>query len=162
MFNTFLLLPTEKTTFVAPWRKIRRWSQVQGDSIHFEIYFTDDLRFEWVEIETEQVVYLMSIIAECVYLMKKDYDEPEDKRTSWASSIGKKKLTWKLIKHELFGSKKSKEENEDDDDNDDDEPCQGFDNLEEEASTDGEGSSDDEEGAKALPASRRGSQYLFG
>ena len=115
-----------------------------------------------MEIETEQVAYLMSIIAECVYLMKKDYEEPEDKRTSWASSIRKKKLTWKLIKKELFGSKKSKEENEDGDDDDDDEPCQGFDNLEEEASTDGEGSSDDEEGAKALSASRRGSQYLFG
>ena len=160
MLNTLLLLSTEKTTFFAPWRKIRRWSQAQGDSVHFEIYFTDDLRFEWVEVETEQVAYLMSIIAECVYLMKKDYDESDVKTTSWASSFGKKKLTWKLIKKELF-SKKSKQENEDGDD-DDDEPCEGFDNLEEEASSDGEGSSDDEDGAKALPGSRRGSQYLFG
>lgn len=95
----------------------------------------------------------MSVIAECVYLMKKDYDEPEVRSASWDNG-GKKKLTWKLVKNELF-SNDSKEEDEDED-----EPCQGFDNLEEEASTDNEGSSDGEEGAKALP-SRRGSQYLF-
>ena len=86
--------------------------------------------------------------------MKKDYDEPEVNRASWANSGLKKKLTWKLIKNELF-SKESKEED------DEGEPCQGFDNLEDEASTDDEGSSGGEEGAKALPSSRRGSQYLF-
>ena len=112
-------------------------------------------------METEQVAYLMSVIAECVYLMKKDYDEPEVKKSSWFNSGEKKKLTWKLIKSELF-SKEKNEEKEDDDDEEEGEgdPSLGFDNLEDEASTDDEGSSDGEEGAKALP-SRRGSQYLF-
>lgn len=107
-----------------------------------------------MEIETEQVAYLMSVIAECIFLMKKDYDEPEVKRSGGTE---KKKLTWKLIKRELF-SKGSKDKNEDDDD--EEEPCKGFDNLQEEASTDDEFSSDGEEGAKAS-SSRRGSQYLF-
>lgn len=156
------LLPsfTDKTAFFAPWRKIRRWSQVQGDSVHFEVYFTEELRFDWIEVETEQVAYLMSVIAECIYLMQKDYNEPEAASSSWTGSSLKKKLTWKLIKSELFSKKNKEEENEDDDD-DDDEACQGFDNLEEEASTD-EGSEDEEEVKEAMaPSSRRGSQYLF-
>ena len=85
--------------------------------------------------------------------MQKDYSEPEAGNSSWSGSAFKKKLTWKLIKNELFSKKNKEDENDDDDD----EECQGFDNLEEEASTDGE-SSDEEEGAKA---SRRGSRYLF-
>ena len=101
------------------------------------------------------MAYLMSVIAECIYLMQKDYNETEPANSSWSGRALKKKLTWKLIKNELF-SKKNKDDEKDHDD-DDDEECQGFDNLEEEASTDGE-SSDDEEGAKA---SRRGSRYLF-
>ena len=95
----------------------------------------------------------MSVIAECIYLMQKDYIEPEAGNSSWSGSALKKKLTWKLIKNELFSKKNKDDENDDDDD----EECQGFDNLEEEASTDGE-NSDEEEGAKA---SRRGSRYLF-
>lgn len=146
-------LSTEKTAFFAPWQKIRRWSQAQGDSIHFEIYFTEELRFEWVEVETEQVAYLMSVIAECVYLKQKESIGPE--RTNWNKGAETKKLTWKMIKKELF-SKESKEESEDED-----EPCQGFDVLEDEASTDGEESSDDEEGAKAASSSRHSSQYRF-
>lgn len=150
-----MLLSTEKTSFFAPWAKIRRWSQAQGDSVHFEIYFTEELRFEWVEVETEQVAYLMSVIAEFVYLKQKESIEPEVDRTSWNKGQAKK-LTWKMIKKELFSKEESKEESEDED-----EPCQGFDNLEDEASTDDEGSSDGEEGAKAAPPSRRGSQYRF-
>lgn len=146
-------LSTEKTAFFAPWQKIRRWSQAQGDSIHFEIYFTEELRFEWVEVETEQVAYLMSVIAEWVYLKQKESIGPE--RTNWNKGAETKKLTWKMIKKELF-SKESKEESEDED-----EPCQGFDVLKDEASTDGEESSDDEEGAKAASSSRRSSQYRF-
>lgn len=95
----------------------------------------------------------MSVIAECIYLMQKDYNEPEPVNSTWSGSALKKKLTWKLIKNELF-SKKNKDGENDDDEN---EECQGFDNLEEEASTDGE-SSDEEEGAKA---SRGRSRYLF-
>ena len=101
------------------------------------------------------MAYLMSVIAECIYLMQKDYNEPEPANSSWSGRALKKKLTWKLIKNELFSKKDKDDENDHDDD--DDEVCQGFDNLEEEASTDGE-SSDEEEGAKA---SRRGSRYLF-
>ncbi|XP_029188018.2 uncharacterized protein LOC114955353 [Acropora millepora] len=150
-----LMLKSDTTAFFAPWRKIRRWSQAQGDSVHFEVYFTEELRFDWIEIETEQVAYLMSVIAECIYLMQKDYNEPEPANSSWSGRALKKKLTWKLIKNELFSKKNKDDENDHDDD--DDEECQGFDNLEEEASTDGE-SSDEEEGAKA---SRRRSRYLF-
>lgn len=144
---------TEKTAFFAPWQKIRRWSQAQGNSVHFEIYFTEELRFEWVEVETEQVVYLMSVIAECVYLKHKESNGTE--RPNWDKGADKKKLTWKMIKKELF-SKESKEESEDDD-----EPCQGFDALEDEASSDGEESSGDEKGAKAAASSRRSSEYRF-
>ena len=108
-----------------------------------------------MEVETEQVAFLMSVIAEFVYLMKKDHDEPEVNRSSWNTGVQMKKLTWKFIKKELF-SKVNKEESEDEE-----EPCQGFDNLEDEASTDDEGSSDDEEGAKAASSSRRSSQYRF-
>lgn len=97
----------------------------------------------------------MSVIAECVYLKQKEYNGPE--RPNWDKGVEKKKLTWKMIKKELF-SKESKEESEDEDE---DEPCQGFDVLEDEASTDGEESSDDEEGAKAASSSRRGSHYRF-
>ena len=99
------------------------------------------------------MAYLMSVIAECVYLKQKESNGPE--RPNWDEGVEKKKLTWKMIKKELF-SKESKEESEDED-----EPCQGFDVLEDEASTDGEESSDDEEGAKAAPSSRRGSHYRF-
>lgn len=81
-------------------------------------------------------------------------------RAAGPEALLRKKLTWKLIKSELFSKKNKEEENEDDDD-DDDEACQGFDNLEEEASTD-EGSEDEEEMKEAMaPSSRRGSQYLF-
>ena len=107
-----------------------------------------------MEVETEQVAYLMSVIAEFVYLMKKDYDEPEVKTPNWLKGGEKKRLTWKLIKNELFSTENKDEEDEE-------KPCQGFDNLEDEASTDDEESSDEEEGAKALSPSRRGSQYLF-
>ena len=148
-----MLPSTEKTAFFAPWQKIRRWSQAQGNSVHFEIYFTEELRFEWVEVETEQVVYLMSVIAECVYLKHKESNGPE--RPNWDKVADKKKLTWKMIKKELF-SKESKEESEDED-----EPCQGFDALEDEASSDSEESSDDEKGAKAAASSRRSSEYRF-
>ncbi|CAH3045428.1 unnamed protein product [Pocillopora meandrina] len=151
-----LMIKSKKSAFFAPWRKIRRWSQAQGDSIHFEIYFTEELRFEWVEVETEQVAFLMSVIAEFVYLMKKDLDEPEVNTSIWSKGIPMKKLTWKLIKKELFSKDKKQEECDDEE-----EPCQGFDNLEEEASTDDEGSSDDEEGAKAATSSHRSSQYRF-
>lgn len=147
---------TEKSAFFAPWPKIRRWSQAQGDSVHFEIYFTAELRFEWVEVETEQVAYLMSVIAEFVYLKQKDSNEPEVDRTSWNKGAQTKKLTWKMIKKELFSKGESKDDSEDEE-----EPTKGFDNLEDEASTEDEESSDGEEGAKAAPPSRRGSQYLF-
>lgn len=98
----------------------------------------------------------MSVIAEFVYLMKKDLDEPEVNTSIWSKGIPVKKLTWKLIKKELFSKEKKQEESDDEE-----EPCQGFDNLEEEASTDDEGSSDDEEGAKAATSSRKSSQYRF-
>ena len=99
------------------------------------------------------MAYLMSVIAECVYLKHKENNGPE--RPNWDKGTEKKKLTWKMIKRELF-SKESKEES-----GDEDEPCQGFDVLEDEAFSDGEESSDDEEGAKAASSSRRSSQYRF-
>lgn len=98
----------------------------------------------------------MSVIAEFVYLKQKESNEPEADRANWNKGAQTKKLTWKMIKKELFSKEESKEESEDED-----EPCQGFDNLEDEASTDDEASSDGEEGAKAAPPSRRGSQYRF-
>ena len=94
----------------------------------------------------------MSVIAECVYLKHKENNGPE--KPNWDKGAEKKQLTWKMIKKELF-SKESKEESEDED-----EPCQRFDALEDEASSGGEESSDEEaEGAKAT--SRRSSQYCF-
>ena len=140
--------------FFAPWRKIRRWTQqAQGDSIHFEIYFTEELRFEWIEVETKQGSFLMSVIAEFVYLMKTETQDAHQ-TTSSSKPLEKRKLTWKLIKNELF-SKEKKEGSEEEE-----KLFKGFDNLEEEESTDEESPRDVEEGVTA-PLSRGGSEYVL-
>lgn len=123
--------------FFAPWRKIRRWSQVQGNSVHFEVFFTDEMRFEWVEVESKQAAYLMAVIAEFVFIIKRDSEEPTFKTPKWIQNKMANKITWKVIKKELFSSKKKeKPEGEED-------QQEGEDEEENEESE--EESSDDEE-----------------
>ncbi|KAK3696736.1 hypothetical protein QZH41_013091, partial [Actinostola sp. cb2023] len=157
-----LMFKTEKVSFFAPWCKIRRWSQVQGNSVHFEVFFTDEMRFEWIEVETAQAAFLMAAIAEFVFIIKQQSEEPTFKIPKWLRKKSENRLTWKLIKNELFSSKKAEEdggeeeeEEEEDDDDDDEEVVQRLDSLYDEASSD---ESDGEQVAGAS-ASRNKTRY---
>ncbi|XP_032223032.2 uncharacterized protein LOC116604582 [Nematostella vectensis] len=148
-----LIYKTEKLVFFAPWRKIRRWSQVQGNSIHFEIFFTDEMRFEWVEVETDQAPFLMAVIAEFVFLVKRETEDPKPRPLcNWKP---KPKLTWNLIKNELFSSEKKTDSEEEEEK---EEALKGFDNLHDEVSDD---ESSEEEGAAAPRTSNRKRGYVL-
>lgn len=132
----FIFLYVEKVVFFAPWRKIRRWSQVQGNSVHFEIFFTDEMRFEWVEVESDQSAYLMEVIVEFIFIMKKESEEPTFKLPKWLKNKSEKRLTWKLVKNELFSQKKEEDEEEEEEPQEEEEFINRFDNLHDEASSD--------------------------
>jgi hypothetical protein len=121
---------------------------VQGNSVHFEVFFTDEMRFEWIEVETDQAQHLMAVIVEFVFLIKRDSEEPTFKLPKWLrNNKSENRLTWKLIKNELFSPKKEPEEEEEPQE---EEFLQRFDNLHDEVS------SDDEGVASAIASSSRG------
>lgn len=162
----------EKVVFFAPWRKIRRWSEVQGNSVHFEIFFTDEMRFEWIEVESNQAAYLMAVIAEFVFIIKRESEEPTFKTPKWIKNKMANRITWKMIKKELFSSKKEKaegeeegeeeddeEEEEEEDESDDDEEAEKvhrLDSIYDEASSDESG---DEGGVARASGSRTKTRY---
>lgn len=147
-----------KLVFFAPWRKIRRWSQVQGNSVHFEIFFTDEMRFEWIEVESDQSAFLMEVIVEFVYIMKKESEEPTFKLPKWLNNKSENRLTWKLIKNELFSKKKEEEEEEEEEEpQEEEEFLHRFDNLHDEVSSDED--SDNELAATASGPSRSKACY---
>lgn len=162
----------EKVVFFAPWRKIRQWSQVQGNSVHFEIFFTDEMRFEWIEVESAQAAYLMAVIAEFVFIIKRESEEPTFKTPKWVRNREANRITWKVIKKELFSRKKKaeegkegeqegdeEEEEEEDSDDETDEEAEfvhRLDSLYDEASSDESG---DEGLAAKAPRPRNKARY---
>lgn len=68
------------------------------------------MRFEWIEVESNQAAYLMAVIAEFVFIIKRESEEPTFKVPKWLRRREENRITWKLIKKELFSSKKKPEE----------------------------------------------------
>ena len=123
--NIFRVSFAEKRELHIPWRKVRRWTQISDHaSIGYEIYLMEEKAFTWIEVETNQVAYLLQVTCELVERMKTRIQKAEFKKPAWAlNSTTKKKLTWKMFKKEVFGIGEEPE------------PQPIFDNLAEEASS---------------------------
>ena len=84
----------------------------------------EEKAFTWIEVETNQVAYLLQVTCELVERMKTRIQRAEFKKPAWAlNSTTKKKLSWKMFKKEVFGI------------GEDPEPQPVFDNLAEETSS---------------------------
>ena len=93
----------------------------------------DDKAFTWVEFDTVQAPYLLQVTSELIEKVQQVVEIPEFKQPSWVTDPKpRNKLTFKLIKEELFGKGKKKPE-----------PEPVFDCLQEEASSDEDEFEDD-------------------
>jgi len=54
----------------------------------------------------------MAVIAEFVFIIKRETEEPTFKQPKWLQKKNENRITWKMIKKELFSSKKEKKEGE--------------------------------------------------
>ena len=142
----------ETKEFHIPWRKVRRWTQVNDNaSLGYEIFLMEEKAFTWIEFETVQAAYLLQVTGEFVGRLNERLQNAEQKRSDWAqSSPPKRKLTWKLFKQEMFGSRR----------NEDPEPT--FDNLEDIDSSEEEGEvAVVNRALKPLRLSKTAGAYLF-
>lgn len=94
-----------------PWRKIRRFTEKKDKkTISLEIFLADDKSFTWIELSTPQFTFFLQAIAECIDMLQARLEKPAFAQPKFVQNKKRNKLSWGLVKAELFGIGKNKEE----------------------------------------------------
>ena len=96
-----------------PWRKIRRFAEInETKTISVEILL-ESKNFTWVEFKTIQGIYPLQVLAEYIEVMNVKLQPPVFKQPKFVldeEEEPKKKITFSMLKEELFGASKKKKE----------------------------------------------------
>ena len=131
--------------------------------MNYEVFLTDDQAFTWIEMETDQAALLLQLTGDFIDDLKRKLERAEFRQPAWVNDPGGEKLSWKLIKEELFDLGSSSDDDEDDKPNKEKKKprtpprIEAFDNLASSESSDDE--KEDVTGSRASFASRRASSY---
>lgn len=121
-----ILVPFFKEQFdlAIPWRKIRRFAEInESNTITFEVLM-DSKKFTWVEFRSVQGTYLLQLVGEYIEIMNRLMKPPVFKQPRFVTEAEEisneggeetkaRMITFALIKKELFGwKKKTDAENE--------------------------------------------------
>eukprot|EP00111_Clytia_hemisphaerica_P002781 TCONS_00007823-protein len=108
-----LIIIGQSFDLAIPWRKIRRFAEInETKTISVEILL-ESKNFTWIEFKTIQGVYLLQVLAEYIETMNVKLQPPVFKQPKFVldeEEEPKKKITFTMLKEELFGAGKKKKE----------------------------------------------------
>ncbi|XP_065668662.1 uncharacterized protein LOC101241194 [Hydra vulgaris] len=109
---TTLMVLSPKTSISIPWRKVRRFTEInETKSVSFEVFLNEIQSFTWLEVKTIQGALLLQATAEAISNIKSKIEEGAQQQMQLTNPIFNNKLTFALIKSELFGLKSNKDNN---------------------------------------------------